>query len=151
MARMHSRKRGKSGSKKPAIKTVPDWVEYSAQEVEDLVTKMGKEGTQPSVIGLYLRDKYGVPDAKVITGKSIVTLLKTNGIKIDYPEDLLNLIKKANKVRKHLKVNKKDTHNTVKLLHIECKIKRLVLYYSGTGKLPKDWKYDPEKAALLVK
>ena len=53
-------------------------------------------------------------------------------------------------VRKHLKENKRDKSNAIKLSHVESKIKRLVVYYRGK-KLPKDWKYEPEKAALLVK
>ena len=43
MARLHSKKKGKSGSKKPIVKVVPEWVEYSAHEAEDLIVKMGQE------------------------------------------------------------------------------------------------------------
>ena len=40
MARMHSRKRGKHGSKKPAKKTSPPWIRYKPKEVELLIAKI---------------------------------------------------------------------------------------------------------------
>ncbi|MFC2175291.1 30S ribosomal protein S15, partial [archaeon] len=48
---MHARKRGKSGSKKPAVKAKPDWVEADKAEVEKLVTKLAKDGMAATAIG----------------------------------------------------------------------------------------------------
>jgi len=151
MARMHSKRGGKSGSKRPATKAVPEWVEYSAPEVEDLILGMGKKGMAPALIGQTLRDQHGVPSTKALTGKSVEKILKEGGVKMAYPPDLLELIKRAMNVRAHLKVNTSDVHNRVKLGHIEMKIKRLARFYTSNGKLPEGWKYDPETAALLVK
>ncbi|MFH1470403.1 MAG: 30S ribosomal protein S15 [Candidatus Micrarchaeota archaeon] len=151
MAKMHSKKRGKSGSKRPPTKIVPDWVEYSKTEVEELVAKMAKEGVSSAKIGQKLRDTYGIPSVKNITGKSITEMMKASGAKMEYPEDLLNLITKAVRMRKHLEANGSDVHNKTKLLHVESKIKRLARYYVRSGKLPVGWSYDPDKAALLVK
>ena len=151
MARMHSKKKGRSGSKKPSSKIVPEWVEYSAPEVEELVARLGREGTPSPAIGQVLRDTYGVPSVRSITGKSVTEILAENNVKLEYPEDLLNLIKRAVGVRKHLTSNKGDIHNRVKLGHIESKIRRLVKYYTRTGRLPAEWRYEPDKAALLVK
>jgi len=151
MARLHSKKRGKSGSSRPAVKVTPEWVEYSAHEVEELIAKMGKEGKGPAEIGSILRDSYGIPSTQNLCGKSLSAILKESGIKQDYPEDLINLIKRAMNMREHLRTNRSDKHNRTKLIHVESKIGRMVKYYTRTGKLPADWKYDPEKAALLVK
>ena len=151
MARLHSKKRGKSGSHKPSVKVTPEWVEYSAHEVEELVVKMGKEGKGPTVIGSILRDTYGIPSTQNICGKAIHVILTENGIKQEYPEDLLNLIKRAMNMREHLKTNRSDKHNRTKLIHVESKIGRMVKYYTRSGRIPADWKYDPEKAALLEK
>ena len=151
MARMHSKKRGKSGSKRPAVKVSPEWTEYAPHEVEDLVVKMGKEGKGPTVIGSILRDTYGIPSTQNLCGKAIHVILTENGIKQEYPEDLLNLIKRAMNMREHLKSNRSDKHNRTKLIHVESKIGRMVKYYTKIGCIPADWKYDPEKAALLVK
>ncbi len=151
MARLHTRGKGKSGSKKPPVKMVPPWVDKSPKEVEELVVKLAKEGYPPSQIGLILRDQYGIPDVRVITGKKLVQILKEHGLAPDIPEDLGNLIKKAVRIREHLKNNKKDMHNKVALLRVESKIKRLVKYYKREGVLPPDWKYDPERAAVMVR
>lgn len=123
---------------------------YSKKEVENLVVKLAKEGYMPSMIGLILRDSYGIPSVKEITGKSITKILEENGIKYEIPEDLLNLLKRAVKLRKHLEIHRKDEHSRRGLILIESKIKRLEKYYKRVGKLPIDWKYDPEEAKILV-
>ena len=151
MARMHSKKGGKSGSKRPAVKVTPEWVEYSAHEVEDLIVKMGKENKRATEIGQILRDTYGVPSVQNLCGKPLSVILEENGVKQEYPEDLLNLIKRAVNMRDHLRTNRSDKHNRTKLIHVESKIGRLVKYYTKSGRLPADWVYDPTTAALLVK
>lgn len=151
MARMHSKKRGKSGSKRPAVKVAPEWTEYAPHEVEELVVKMGKEGKGPTEIGMILRDTYGIASVQTLCSKPITEVLSDNGVKLGYPEDLINLIKRAVNMREHLRTNRSDRHNRTKLIHVESKIGRLVKYYTKNGRLPADWKYDPETAALLVK
>ena len=151
MARLHSKKHGRSGSKRPAGKAVPEWSEYSAPEIEEIIVKLGKEGTVPAQIGQALRDQYGVPSVRNITGKSVMVILKEGGVKMEYPPDLLALITKAVGLRKHLKEHTRDVHNRTKLTHIESKIRRLSRFYTTNEVLPKGWKYDPERAALLVK
>ena len=150
MARMHSRKKGKSGSKRPPTKVPPSWVKYSPEEVEQLVVSLAKQGYSPSMIGTVLRDSYGIPLVKRITGKSITKILKEHGL-YSFPEDLMNLMKKAVRLRKHLEKHKKDKHNKVALLRVESKIRRLVKYYKREGVLPKDWQYSPEEAAVMVR
>ncbi|MCK5108041.1 MAG: 30S ribosomal protein S15, partial [Nanoarchaeota archaeon] len=76
MARMHSRDKGKSGSTKPADRKPIDWVTYSKKELELMVIKIAKEGHKPSMIGLILRDTYGIPSIKDTLGKSIVQVLR---------------------------------------------------------------------------
>jgi small subunit ribosomal protein S15 len=151
MARLHSKKHGKSSSKKPASKVSPSWVEYPAHEVEDMVVKFAKAGTPPSQIGMKLRDSYGIPSVKNLCGKSVSEILLENKARSDFPEDLINLIKTTVRMRAHLGSNRSDRHNKVKLLHTESKIKRLVKYYTKTERIPPGWEYDPQKAALLVK
>ena len=151
MARMHARRKGKSGSRKPPGKTPPAWVDKSKKECEKLVIKLAKEGKSASEIGLILRDTYGIPDVKALTGKKVTQILKENKLAPDLPEDFMNLIKKAVNLRKHLEKNPKDIHNKRGLQLVESKIKRLQRYYKRRGVLPLDWYYDPKKAALLVK
>ena len=150
MARMHSRAKGRSGSKKPPVKIVPKWVKYSKKEVQDLIVKLAKEGHSSAAIGLILRDQYGIPDVKAITNKRISQILKEKGLYPEIPEDLLNLMKRAVRLRKHLEKHKKDLHSRRGLQNMESKIRRLAKYYIREGMLPKNWKYDPEKAKILV-
>lgn len=150
MARLHSRKRGKASSTKPRSSSAKAWVKLSKDEILEIVSRLAKEGKTEAQIGLILRDEYAVPSVKEVTGKSMSALLAEAGVSPEYPSDLLDLIRRAMSMRKHLAENTRDTSNKVKLSHVESKIKRLVRYYRG-NKLPKDWKYEPSKAALLVK
>lgn len=150
MARMHARKKGRSGSTKPKIRGKHSFVSYSREEVEDLVVKLRKGGSSPSSIGIILRDSYGVPSVKDMAGSSIGHILKKNSLSTELPEDLENLIKKAVKLRNHLEKNKRDTHNKHGLQLIESKIHRLSRYYKSSGVLPEIWRYEPEKAKLKV-
>jgi len=150
MAKMHSRARGRSGSRKPAKRTKPSWMRYKPKEIEMLVTKLAKEGKSSSLIGLVLRDSYGVPDVKAATGKKIVGLLADKGIAPKIPEDLLSLMKRSVQIRKHLEKNKQDMAALRGLQFTESKIKRLVKYYKKIAKLPVDWKYDADSIKLLT-
>jgi len=150
MARIHARKKGKSGSKKPPIKTVPRWVGYKKAEVEKIVLNLAKEGYSSAKIGLILRDRYGIPYVKLITGKSIKQIMIENGTYPKYPEDLLDLLKRAVNLRNHLAVHKKDYTSKRNLGLLESKIRRLGKYYIKKKVLPQNWKYDPEQAKLIV-
>jgi len=150
MARMHSRKKGLSGSTKPVKKAVPSWTRYKAKEVEILVVKLSKEGKTSSEIGIILRDTYGIPDVKAVTKKSITKILGEKKLLSDLPEDLMAVIRKNVLVRKHMENNHKDMTGKRGLRLADSKIKRLVDYYKKTGKLDKNWKYDPEKLKLII-
>jgi small subunit ribosomal protein S15 len=145
MARMHARRRGKSGSTKPLSKIVPNWVNYKPEEVEALVVKLAKQEYSTSIIGTILRDSYGIPDIEVITKKKISKILAENELAPELPEDVSNLIKRAAQVRKHLESNKKDKVSKRGLQLIEAKIKRLVDYYKKKKKIPASWSYRTEK------
>ncbi|MFH1505842.1 MAG: 30S ribosomal protein S15 [archaeon] len=150
MARMHSRKKGVSGSKRPAKKSVPSWSKYKSKEIELLIVKYAKEGKKPSQIGLYLRDEYGIPDVTLITKKTISDILRDKKLLEEIPEDLMALIRKAVLIKKHLEENHKDMPAKRGMQLTESKIRRLVKYYKRTNKLPADWKYDPEKIKLYI-
>src|SRR3989344_7349297 len=144
MAKAYTRRRGKEGSKKPLLATVPTWVQYKPGEVEALVAKLAKQGLSTSLIGITLRDSYGVPDVETITKKKIGKILEELGLVQQLPEDIQNLIKKALAVKKHMQTHKKDMHSKRGLQVIEAKISRLARYYKRTGKLPAKWKAEIE-------
>jgi len=150
MARMHARRKGKSGSTHPVErKNHPDWSSLNPREVESHVIDLANSGKSTSEIGQILRDQFAVPDIKLATGKKVTKILEANGIKADIPEELVNLIKTALSLRKHLETNRKDLKNKRNLQLTESKIRRLTKYYRDNNKIPMDWKYTPEQAKLM--
>lgn len=150
MAKMHSRKRGTSGSKKPLHKTKPTWLRLKEKELEMLIVKLAKEGKSSSQIGLDLRDSYGVPDVKTLTGKRIQEIMAEKGIVPKLPEDLVALMRRALNVRNHLDANKQDMPALRGMQLTDAKIKRLIKYYKANSKLPITFKYDPTQLKLYT-
>ena len=149
MARMHSRKRGKHGSKKPAKKTAPSWVLYDAKKTELLIAKLAKDGKSASQIGILLRDAYGIPNVAALCGKSISAILKEKKLLQEVPEDLTALFKRYSGVRKHIESNKHD-ETAARGLHLtESKINRLIKYYKRTGRIPEAWKFNAERIGFF--
>ncbi len=147
---MHSRRKGKAGSKKPMKKKVVSWLRHTPKEIELLILKFSKEGKSASQIGMSLRDTYGIPDVRELLGKSITDVLKEKHALPKLPEDLMALIKKNILVKEHLGKNHKDMTAKHGLELTESKIRRLVKYYKANGRIAQDWTYDPEKLKLLV-
>lgn len=149
MARMHSRKKGKSGSSKP-IKKVPSWAPYKEKDVEKLVIKYAKSEKSTSEIGMILRDNYGINSVKAITGKSVSAILKEKGLLSELPEDLLNLIRKLVEIKTHREKNKQDQTAKRGFLLTNSKIRRLVKYYQSTKRLSADWKLDMDRLKVYI-
>jgi small subunit ribosomal protein S15 len=147
---MHARRKGTSGSVRPYRTEAPEWSNTDAAEIEKIIVELRKAGMGSAQIGLVLRDKYGVPNVKMATGKRIGDILQEKELESDIPEDLRNLIVKALGMRKHLTENHKDMHNKRQLQLTESKVRRLVRYYVKNGKLPKGWAYKPETAEFLL-
>lgn len=148
MARLYSHKRGRSGSTRPLSKKPPSWCKYDAEEVEALVTKLAREGNNPSMIGTILRDRHGIPLAKPIVGKTIQEILKVSEAAPKIPEDLETLMRKAERARRHLEKNKADSIAKRSLALIESKIYRLSRYYKKEGVLPPKWEYKLVAASI---
>lgn len=150
MSRMHSSKRGTSGSKRPLMTESPKWVQQSPEEVKDLIVKMSGEGVSMAKIGLVLRDQHAVPNVRLLTGQSIKEILEEKGVKPALPEDLQALMKRAVSMSGHVRKSPKDLHNLRGRQLLESKIRRLVKYYKREGVIPQTWNYSLETAALEV-
>ena len=72
---MHTKRKGKSSSTRPNRTEPPEWCKIGADEVTTITLDLWKQGVSTSEIGMILRDRYGVPDAKLVTGKKIKTML----------------------------------------------------------------------------
>lgn len=135
MATLYGHGRGKAGSHPPKPEK-PHWLKMKPKEVEELVVSLAKQGLSTSMIGFILRDSYGIPSVKVVTGKKIGKILAEHGIKAEM-EDLRALEEKQKRLEKHLEKNKHDMTAKRGLQLTKSKIKRLKDYYT---KKKKEWK-----------
>jgi len=146
---MPKQESGKSHQIRPVSKRPPSWCKYQPEEVESLVIKLAKEGNSTSKIGTVLRDQYSSPLVKPITGKTITKILKSAELAPTMPEDLANLIRKAENLGVHYEKNHSDLCNKRALQIIEAKVHKLSRYYKRIGVLPKNWKYEAKIASVV--
>merc|ERR1712228_854863 len=116
----------------------------------DHIGKLAKKGLTPSQIGVTLRDSFGIPQVKNVTGAKILRILKSKGLAASVPEDLYFLIKKAISIRKHMTIATKDQDARFRLILCESRIHRLARYYRRVKSLPASWKYKSETASALI-
>jgi small subunit ribosomal protein S15 len=83
----------------------PGWVKMKPAEVEKIVVELAKEGKTPAQIGLILRDKHGVPKAKLL-GKRIKDILTEN--KVEYKSDQNIIEGHIEPLKAHILKNKHD-------------------------------------------
>ncbi|MBE18495.1 MAG: 30S ribosomal protein S15 [Thaumarchaeota archaeon] len=147
MTRIHSHRRGKSQSFRPMNKKV-DWVEFTSEQINEIISKLNKEGLNSSQIGVVLRDQYTVPSVRTVVGKKMKEILEDIDASPAIPEDLDSLVKRAVRLQNHLKTNKGDRKNVRSLELLEAKIHRVSKYYKTRNVIPKDWKYKAMVAQL---
>ena len=150
MARMHSNGKGSSGSKKPDSTAPSAWSNSDKKEVEKLIVELSNAGYSNASIGTILRDRYAVPDVRLVMGERISKILLRNDITTSYPEDMMNLMRRALGLIDHLNNNSKDLHNRRQLSLCESKIRRLSRYYKRNGTLPDSWTYKRDQLRLMV-
>lgn len=139
MSRMHTRKRGKSKSRRLHVAGEARVSQLPDDEIIKTIVDLKKSGLTNSVVGVRLRDQYGIPSTRSEMGKKLNTILKENNLSDQVPEDLMNLINRYRNVRVHTEVNRKDQSNIRGQSLIMAKILRLVKYYKREGYLPKEW------------
>ena len=151
MARMHSGGKGQSGLTRPFISTPPKWSETDKDNIESLILRYSSEGKSTSEIGIILRDQHAVPDVKLATGERISAIIARNGMNPSYPEDMMNLMRQAQRIIDHLESgNRKDIHNRRQLELTESRLRRLARYYRDSGKIPEDWTYKRDQLRLMI-
>ncbi|ERG88068.1 MAG: ribosomal protein S15P/S13E [halophilic archaeon J07HX5] len=153
MARMHSRRRGSSGSDRPAADDPPEWSDVSAEAVEERIVELAEAGHEPSEIGIKLRDEgvggTPIPDVKLATGKKVTEILDAHDASPGLPEDLRNLLARAVRLNDHIQQHPTDYQNKRALQNTESKIRRLVEYYRG-DEIDEGFSYSVSDARDLV-
>lgn len=153
MARMHTRRRGSSGSDRPASDEPPAWSDVDEETIEERVVELAEEGHDPSVIGMKLRDEgvqgTPIPDVTAATGKTVTEILDDHDAGGDLPEDFRNLLERAVRLRNHVDENPMDYQNKHALQNTESKIRRLADYYRG-DELDEEFTYSYDVATDLL-
>lgn len=81
------------------------WENIKPSEIDKAILKLHEEGNHPAKIGLILRDKHGVPKAKVF-GKKISKVLKKAGKSVKTEKEIIK--ERVEKLEKHLEKHKHD-------------------------------------------
>ena len=132
MATLYGRGRGKARSHPPKAEK-PHWLKYKSKEAEALVVQLAEKGLNSAKIGLILRDSYGIPDIKIVTGKKIQKILAEKEIKKE-PQEIVAIEKIIKALKKHFEKNKKDMTAKRGLQLNEAKLRRLKKYYKKKQK-----------------
>ena len=98
-----------------------DWIKIKPAELEKIIIELHQNGETPAKIGLILRDKYGIPKAKLL-GKKIGKILEEAGMKPQSEKEGVN--KRIEKLNKHLEKNKHDQPAKKKLAKELWAVKR---------------------------
>ncbi|BFI73703.1 30S ribosomal protein S15 [Nanoarchaeota archaeon] len=117
------------------------------EEINATIKDLWGRGYTPSLIGKKLKEEKNIK-VKDITGKKLTKYAKELGLKLEIPEELLYLLKKVNRMLKHLEVNKKDIVTKKALEELENRIKSLIKYYKRTKKLPESFEYSRDLAKM---
>ncbi len=151
---MHTRRRGSSGSDRPADDDPPEWSDVDEDAIEERIVELAEQGHEPSQIGMKLRDEgvqgTPVPDVKAATGKKVTEILEEHDARGEIPEDLRNLLDRAVRLREHMKENPMDHQNKRALQNTESKIRRLANYYRG-DEIDEEFTYSYEVAKDLLR
>jgi small subunit ribosomal protein S15 len=101
----------------------PDWVKMKPAELEKIVLELFSKGESPAKIGLILRDKHGIPKAKVL-GKRITEILKE--AKVPLKSEKAKIQAETERLNKHIEKNKHDAtakRHLTKMIWALAKIK----------------------------
>ncbi len=101
----------------------PEWVKMKPAELEKIVLELYKEGNSTAKIGLILRDKHGVPKAKLL-GKKISKIIKDAKISIKSEKEVIE--KQMASLSAHIEKNKHDQSAKKKLVKYLWAMKRTV-------------------------
>jgi len=153
MAKMHTKRHGKAKSRKPPVEKLGNIMlsEEERKKLEEVIEGYAKQGMSAAMIGEKLKKEHNVKYIKAMMGKRLGVILKEKKLAPEVPQDLLDLMRRAVTLRKHLERNKHDTYSSTRLQRVESKILRLSYYYTKEKVLPAGWKYDPKQAELLIK
>ena len=117
-------------------------------ELEQEIVNLAKKDVPSAKIGLILKNEYGIPKAKYSVGKINKILAKNKVVK--FPEELQNLITRAEKLRVHFTKNAKDQVSKRGLQITEARIRKLAAYFKRNKVIDKNWAYTHESSGIRL-
>ena len=84
----------------------PSWIKLKPEDLKEQSGKLAEK--YDALVVVTLRDGFGVPQVKLVTGIKILRIIKKEDLAPSIPEVLYFLVKKAKSMRKHLDKNRKD-------------------------------------------
>ena len=129
----------------------PEWIDKTPKEIEELIVELADDDKSPSEIGVKLRDQYGIKDVREVLDESILEVLQEHEMAPRFPEELMNLMKKAVQLRDHMERHPQDLRSKRSLKTLESRIHKRTKYYRRKERIPEGWRYEPDEAALLVR
>ena len=150
VSRIHSGRKGRAGSHRPYPATRPEWVTLAPEEAANQAVQLAKGGRSAAQVGAALRDGFGVPGVRLLTGKRMATVLADGGVRAEVPDDLQALLKRVVHLQRHLETHPNDLANRRGLTLMESRIRRLARYYRQRRRIPESWRYSAAGAALQV-
>lgn len=100
----------------------PDWLKIKPAELDKIIIDLHNNGNSPAKIGLVLRDKYGIPKAKLL-GKKISKMIKSHNL-VPMSEKSI-FLKKIESLKMHITKNKHDHTSKRSLSKTLWKVKKL--------------------------
>lgn len=150
VSRIHSGRKGRAGSHRPFPLVKPEWVTATTEEIVAQATQLSKGGKSAAQVGLALRDGFGLPSSRAVTGKRLGALLAEHGLRPEIPDDLQALLKRVVHLQRHLETHPSDLANRRGLTLMESRIRRLARYYRQRRRIPESWRYSAAGVALQV-
>jgi small subunit ribosomal protein S15 len=150
VSRIHSGRKGRAGSHRPYPLTKPEWVTVTPDEMVTQAVQLAKAGRSAAQVGQILRDSYGVPSSRAVTGKRLAGLLAEKGVRPEIPDDLAAMLRRVVHLQRHLETHPADLANRRGLTLLESRIRRLARYYRQRRRIPESWRYSSAGAALQV-
>lgn len=81
------------------------WIKMKPAEIEKIVIELAEKKNSPAKIGITLRDKYGIPKARLL-GKKITKILKGANIKYITEKEIVG--KRVGALKTHIDKHKQD-------------------------------------------
>jgi small subunit ribosomal protein S15 len=103
----------------------PSWLKMKPAELEKIVVDLYKQGEPIAKIGLILRDKHGIPKAKLL-GKKIAQILMD--AKVTLRQENEEITKRMESLKAHFEKNKHDQPAKKKLVAHMWAVKRAKNY-----------------------